>query len=352
MKSLLAGCLFVVAMCSAVFAQEREILLPKPISGAPFHFDDSEDLFGKAYRWFLEGEPEFGADSLKKLVVSAGYNLQAGSYYVVVANFTDNFTQIGMFHDGDSFLSTRMFGLGENNLYYIYISRQQQGASFLSVVATSKASPFEQNFLSFLGLFQSWPIPARAEQLAAAQETWVDVRQFEVPKAYRANSDLSFLVKKDLSDEKFLTANVFDNTSRERWSFGIATAITSINDVDIEIGNDGTIIVKPKPIRDLATFGAINYHFQPVDTKAKTVASSFHLLGGVRFATNFEPLIGVGGGLALGFADIHLFAGYSVEFAQQLKEGFSIGQKITSEVDPFKLKIRGKPRFGLELKFP
>ncbi len=51
--------IFIVSF-SAV-AQDQSILVPKPIDGSPFQYNDSEDLFGKAYRWFLEGEPALGA---------------------------------------------------------------------------------------------------------------------------------------------------------------------------------------------------------------------------------------------------------------------------------------------------
>jgi hypothetical protein len=138
----------------------------------------------------------------------------------------------------------------------------------------------------------------------------------------------------------------------ERWGYGIATGITSINDVDIIIDNNGRIIVKPKPRGDLATFGVINYYFKPVDTKARTLATSFHLLGGFRISRTIEPLLGVGFGIPLGFIDLHLFGGYSVEFAQELESGYEIGDVLEDDVDPFKLKVRGKPRFGIEIRFP
>ena len=46
-------------------AQDRIITVPKAVPGAPFKFEDTEDLFGKAYRWFSEGEVEWAADSLR-----------------------------------------------------------------------------------------------------------------------------------------------------------------------------------------------------------------------------------------------------------------------------------------------
>lgn len=333
-----------------LFAQDKAILIPKQVEGAPFMFDDQEDLFGQAYRWFLEGEVERGANNLREIVANAGYSIDPKSYYVVVANFTDSLSPIGMFHGDDDFLNTRMFGLHPKNLFYIFISREEGAPSFLSVLATAKTAPFYENLPAFLGLFL--PIPPIGGLKIPGQKTWVDVRQFEVPQAYRKNSDLSFLVKKKLSDEQVLASAVFDNTAKERWSFGIATAITSVNDVDITIGNDGTIIVEPKPNLDLATFAVINYHFSPVDTKAKTFGTSFHLLGGIRLANFMEPIAGIGGGVDLGILDLHLFAGVSVEVANELKTGYNIGDTVTKDVDPFKIKLRAKPRFGLEIKFP
>jgi len=333
-----------------VFAQEKTILIPKQVEGAPFMFDDQEDLFGQAYRWFLEGEVERGANNLREIVANAGYSIDPKSYYVVVASFTDSLSPIGMFHGDDDFLNTRMYGLHPNNLFYIFISRKKGAPSFLSVLATAKTAPFYENLPAFLGLFL--PIPPIGTVKIPGQKTWVDVRQFKIPDAYRKNSDLSFLVKKKLSDEHVLASAVFDNTAKERWSFGIATAITSINDVDIKIGNDGTIIVEPKPNLDLATFAVINYHFTPVDTKAKTLGTSFHLLSGIRLANFMEPIAGIGGGVDLGFLDLHLFAGVSVEVANELKAGYNIGDTVTKDVDPFKIKLRAKPRFGIEIKFP
>lgn len=336
-----------------VYSQDRAILIPKQIEGAPFQFEDTEDLFGQAYRWFYEGDIPNAGVTLRKLLTDAGINLLPDAYYVVVANFTDAMTPIGLIHGNDDFLSTRLYGLGEDNLYYIYITRTAGAESFLSVLAATKDSPFMQNLLPFIGLFIPLPVTAAAAAPSpAVKTTWIDVRRFTIPEKFRKFSDLSFIVKKDLSDEKILARAIFDNTSLERWSFGIATAITSIDDVDIIIGNDGRIIVEPKPNLDLATFGVINYHFRGVDTKAKTFGNSLHLLAGARLANFVEPIIGIGGGISLDLIDLHVFAGYSVEFANELKAGFQIGDVVTNEVDPFKLKLRGKPRFGLEIKFP
>ena len=350
-SSLLFVLIIVFLLSNFVMGQVKTILVPKRVEGAPFVYDDQEDLFGQAYRWFLEGEVESGATNLKELVAKAGYSLDPSSYYIVVANFTDSLSPIGMFHGSDGFLNTRMYGLNTQNLFYIFISREEGANSFLSVLATEKTAPFYENFPTFLGLFLPIP-PIGSLEKIPGQNTWVDVRQFEVPKELRKNSDLSFIIKKKLSDEQVLASAVFDNTAKERWSFGIATAITSINDVDITIGSDGRIIVEPKPNLDLATFAVINYHFYPVDTKAKTFGTSIHLLGGIRLANFMEPIAGLGGGFDLGFIDLHLFAGVSVEVANELKDGYVIGQFVSKDVDPFKIKLRPKPRFGLEIKFP
>ena len=350
---LVGGLMLLFAMPN--LAQEKIILVPKPVPDAPFRVVDSEDLFGKAYRWFLEGEPNWAADSLKKLINMTGHPLIAGNYYVVVAHYNENFSPIGLIHEGSDFLDTRFYGLNVDNLFYVFISRTPQAPSFLSVTITEKDSPFLANLPALISLFAPLSTRESVEQQVKSLpsgDTWIDIRRFEIPKKFRKNSDLSFIVKSDLGAEKFLAATTFDNTARERWSYGLAIAITSQDDVDIVVGSDGRIIVRPKPERDLATFAVINYHFSPVDTKAKTFGTSVHAFGGARLAPIVEPIIGIGGGLSLGIIDLHLFVGYSLEFASKLKSGFAIGDTIDEEVDPFKLKVRGKPRFGLEIKFP
>jgi hypothetical protein len=344
-------CLFLASQTGT--AQDKAVLIPKAVANSPFQVDDSEDVFGQAYRWLLEGESATGAEKIKSLITKAGFQMKQDAYYVVVANFTDSFSPIGMFYNSSDFMSTRMYGLKADNLYFIFITRQQDPQTYISVLATSKASPFEENLLPFLSLFiPIIPSSRGVEMEAAGMQTRIDVRQFEIPPTFRKNCDLSFLVKKDLSEEKDLARAVFDNTSRERWSYGIATAITSVDDVDIIVGSDGTIIVNPKPNLDLATFAVVDYHFKPIDTKAKSFGNSFHAMTGIRLVDFIEPIIGVGAGFDLGAFDLALFAGMSVEFANKLDAGYSIGQKVGSEVDPFKLKVRGKPRFGIQVKFP
>jgi len=352
-RKIMATVCCIILAIQISMAQDKAVLFPKPVANSPFKVDDSEDVFGQAYRWFLEGEVQVGAEKIKELVTKTGYQLKPDKYYVVVANFTDSFSPIGMFHNSSDFLSTRMYGLNPDNLYFIFITRQQEPQTYISVLATSKASPFEENLLPFLSLFI--PIIPSTEAVgieSAGLTTVIDIRQFEVPEPFRKHSDLSFIVKKELGEENVLAHAIFDNTSKERWSYGIATAITSVNDVDIIIGDDGTIIVKPKPNLDLATFAVLNYHFKAVDTKAKSFGNSFHLMGGIRLVDFIEPIAGVGAGFDLGFFDLALFAGYSVEFANELQQGYKIGDPVKREEDPFKLKIRGKPRFGIQVKFP
>lgn len=351
MKRIIATLLMTLGVLLLASAQERTILVPKRVAGAPFAFADSADLLGQAWRWFYEGDNRQAISALKAAVTKSGFTLNSNSYYVVVANLTDSLNPMGMFHGSDDFLSTRMFGLDSNNLYYICISRTREAPSFVSTLATAKDSPFLQNLPAFLSLF---PILQQVRPFARdyAETTWVDIRQFNVPKVYQDFSDLSFIVKKTLSDDRIIAQSVFDNTKKEHWSYGIATAITSIEDVDIVVGEDGKIIVRPKPNLDLATFGVINYHFWAVDTKRKTFETSVHLLGGLRIADYLELLIGVGAGVSLDFIDLHLFAGYSVEFANELRVGYKIGDQVATNADPFATAIRGKPRFGLEIKFP
>lgn len=350
-KSVFFSLLIIATLFQSGFAQDRAVLVPKQVAGAPFKLNDGEDLFGQAYRWFYEGDVPNAGATLKKLIAAAGVKIDPNAYYIVVANFTENMSPIGMFHGDGDFLNTRLYGLGENNLYYVFITRTAGAESFLSVLATRKDSPFTESLLPFINLFIPLPLTSAADKPLATPETWVDVRQFEIPETFRAFSDLSFIVKKDLSDEKILARMIFDNTSRERWSFGIATAITSVDDVDIIIGGDGSIIIEPKPNLDLATFGVVNFHFKAIDTKAKSFGNSFHLLAGLRLADHIEPMIGIGGGVSLDLIDLHVFVGYSLEVANELKEGFQIGDVVSQEEDPFDVKLRGKPRFGLEVKF-
>lgn len=331
-----------------LIAQEKEIIIPTPVPGAPFVLDDTEDLFGKAWRFYRDGFGTWAADSLKKLIDQSGFEMQKNNYYVVVANFNPAETVIGMYHENDSFLSSRLYGLKSDSLYYIYISRDDSAKHYLSTVITSKGSYFEENLLNFILLFPF--ISVTKAQVQGENVTYIDVRKFEIPKKFQKYSDISMIVKKDFYDDRFLAQTVLDNSSLEKWSYGIATAITSIDDVDI-IVEGGTIVVRPKPRGDLAAFGVINYNFKAVDTKARSMATSFHLLGGLRIANTIEPILGVGIGLPAGFIDVHLFAGYSVEFANELRDGFQVGDENV-KVDPFKLKIRGKPRFGIEVKFP
>ncbi len=345
--------LIIISYAAISQAQTRSTLVPQPVEGSPFMTDDLNDHFGRAYRWFLEGFSDSAVVNLRQVIVNAGYKMNPKNYYIVVAHFTDSFVPIGMLHEDSDFYDNRMYGLHEKSLYYVFISRTENAPSFLSVLATAKDSPFDRNLPEFLNLFTPLLGGGAAVKLESVDNrTWVDVRNFHVPEAFRKNSDIAFMVKKKLSDEKVLASMVYDNTALERWSFGIAGAVTSTRDLDFVIGEDGTIIVRPKPEADLSAFGVINYHFFPVDTKAKTLETSFHALFGLRLDTILEPIIGIGGGISTGQIDIHLFAGYSFEFANTLKNGYAVGQVLKAGEDPFKLKVRGKPRFGIEFKFP
>ncbi|KAA3613080.1 MAG: hypothetical protein D8M58_12285 [Calditrichaeota bacterium] len=338
-----------ILISSVLSAQDRTILVPRQVPGAPFSYNDQNENFGKAYRWFHEGVIDSAVDNLKNVIANSGYSIDPKAYYVVLAHFSDSFAPIGIIHgEQTDFFNTRLYGLEEENLYYVFISQTENAPSFLSVMATAKNSPFMENLPGFLGLvgLLGQPVALQSNE----NTVWVDVRRFSLPKVYQDFSDLSFLVKKQLSDESPLATIVFDNTAKERWSYGFAMALTSVRDVDLVVGSDGTIIVRPKPEADLAGFAVINYHFQAIDTKAKSFGNSFHLLGGFRLAEIFEPIIGVGGGVSLGIIDLHAFVGYSFEFTNSLKKGFEIGDTVTSDTSPFKSKVRGKPRFGIEIK--
>lgn len=357
MKKALLQCLVVVAFSTLFiykgYAQDKIITVPKSVPGAPFKVTDTDDLFGKAYRWFLDGEVEWAADSLRKLINLSDFKLDEKNYYIVVANFTDEMSPIGLFHNGESFLDTRLYGLTSDSLYYVFISKADSASSFVSTVLTSKASPFEQNLLDFLSLFL--PIPNIPGILAGPSEratVWIDVRQYNIPPAFQKNSDISVLVKQEIASQNFLAKAVFDNTALEHWSFGLATAITSTNDLEFLIGADGTIIVRPLPRGDFAAFGVINYHFKPFDTKAPKLSTSFHLLAGMRIDSDLEPLVGIGFGFPVSVIEVHVFGGASFRFGNKLKSGFQVGQKIEENVDPFSLDVQVQPRYGIEIKFP
>ncbi len=352
MYKFLSTFLLILCFSQSLFAQERTILVPEPLPGSPFNVADKNDLFGQSYRWFIAGDYARAVDSLRQLIIKAGIVLDDKAYYMLVANFTDGLSPIGILHGQDDFFSTRMFGLEEDNLFYIFISRQREGKSFVSLMATAKNSPFVVNLPLFIGLFQPLPFVSAEVTSEEGETTYIDVRRYTVPKAFRKFSDLSILVKSDLANEKVIAKTVFDNTSKERFSYGIATALTNVSDVDLVVGNDGKITVRPKPGLDPAIFAVINFHFKAVDTKMPTFGNSFHLLGGIRLSSHLEPLIGIGGGIDAGAFGLHLFVGYSVEFAQELKNDYVVGDVVSDEKSPFSIKLRGKPRFGIEVKFP
>jgi len=349
-RKIILSAIFIALLAGGnVQAQDQAILVPKPIGWTPMEVDDKGDLFGKAWRFYRDGYTDLASDSLKKLVESTGFTLNKDHYYIVVANFTPSETPIGMFHGDSEFHDTRLYGLESDSLFYIFISRDDSARSYLSTVVTRKSSYFEENLINFISLFPF--ISQVKSQVDSEFRTWIDIRKFEVPKKFRKNCDISVIVKKEFYEDKFLARAKFDNTSLERWSYGIGTAVTTVNDVDFIIDN-GTIVVRPKPKGDLATFGVINFHFKPVDTKASQINPSFHLLGGFRISNTIEPILGLGIGIPVSFVDLHLFAGGSLEIAQEPDSNFKVGDVVTKDVDPFKIKLRPKPRFGLELRFP
>jgi len=349
--------LMMLALSGVLFAQEQVVIIPRPMPGAPIPYVDRDNLFAKAYHLFREGLAPAAIDSLKKLLEAGGVKMDLRNYYVVVANFTDSATPVGLLHEGSAFFNTRLYGLQEAKLYYIFLTRQRRGESFVSTLLTAKDSPLNEALPQFIGLFLPFLSPGMSLSATGADTTWIDMREFEVPAPFQKFSNISVLVKTKLEEERVLATITLDNTSKERWSFGVATAITSVQDVDFNIGDNGVIRIQPKPRGDLANFAVINYNFKPVDTKARTLAASFHLLGGMRLARTIEPMLGIGFGVPVAMIEAHLFAGYSLEFAQELKSGFQVGKSAEdvgkrADEDPFKTKLRGKPRFGLEVKFP
>ncbi len=348
-RLLVSALVLLLALSQFCYGQDKVVVVPKQIAGAPFVVDDNADLFAKSYRFFIEGDVAMAADSLRKLIALSHYKIDPRAYYMVVANFTDKVSPIGLFHEGSGFLDTRFYGLKTDTLYYMFISRTENAPSFVSVLLKSKPTPFEANLPAFLGLF-GLAVPRTLT--TPSRTTWIDVRRFEIPEKFQKASDISVIVKKDLSSDEYLAAAVFDNTLLERWSYGIATAITTINDVVLEVGDNGTIVVRPRPTGDLAVFGVINFHFKAVDTKAPTLASSFHLLGGLRLANFIEPLLGLGFGIPVTGFELHVFGGGSLAFLNELKSGFAIGEPVLQEEHPFKTKVKFYPRLGLEIKFP
>ena len=93
----LTVCLLVFfAVCTGLAqAQDKVVIVPKSIAGAPFVVEDSTDLFAKSYRFFIEGDIEMAADSLRKLIAQSNYQINPKAYYIVVANFTDRVSPIG-----------------------------------------------------------------------------------------------------------------------------------------------------------------------------------------------------------------------------------------------------------------
>ena len=82
---ILCMCLFAAV---DVFSQQRTVLIPGPVGETPYKVDDQEDLFGKAYRWFLEGAVVEGQEQLRLIINKAGVTLDPNAYYIVVAHFS------------------------------------------------------------------------------------------------------------------------------------------------------------------------------------------------------------------------------------------------------------------------
>ncbi|MBN2009609.1 hypothetical protein JW960_09730 [candidate division KSB1 bacterium] len=346
--------LLVIVACLLIgtgssFSQDQVVLIPKSLRMTPYAVNDNADLFGKAWRFYRDGYTDMAADSLRKLVALTGYEIKPNHYYVVVANFTETETAIGMFHGDDSFNNNRLYGLKSDSLFYVFISREDSASTYLSTMVTRKDSYFQQVLPYFITLF---PFISQVQAVEQSEYlTWVDIRKFEIPKNFQENCDISMVIKRDFYRDEIMARIILDNTSLEKWSYGIATGITNVDDVDIII-DGGKAVIRPKPRGDLATFGVINYHPKPIDTKARTIASSFHLLGGLRISNTIEPIIGAGIGVPTNIIDVHFFTGFSLEFANELKNGYHVGDTIDSNVEPFQLKLRGKFRFGLEVRFP
>ena len=83
-KIMLLSLLTLLLLNITSFAQDRVVLVPKKVSNSPYVIDDSQDLFGKAWRFYRDGFTDMAADSLKKLIELFGYNLKKNNYYIVV----------------------------------------------------------------------------------------------------------------------------------------------------------------------------------------------------------------------------------------------------------------------------
>jgi len=342
--------LFILCTISTIFSQERMILIPEKVANSELTYIDSTNTFRNMIIFLEDGDVKNAADSLKKVLVDAGLNIKKNFYYIVVVNYDKKHNIIGMFHKNNSFLSTRLYGLKSDSLYYVFVTDDSTMETSISAIVTRKESNFSKNLSGFLSLFQLGDIFSVKPMEFRERKAFISIRKFDVPQKFQKYCDIT-VVAKDESKNKELVRSIFDNTSLERWSYGIATAVTNVNDIDYDI-EDGAVTIKPKPKGDLASFGVINYHFKPVDTKSRTFSSSVHLLGGLRVSTTIEPILGIGAGVPVSLINLHFFAGYSLEFAQILKEGIKVGEIVKSSTDPFKLKVRGKPRFGVEVNFP
>ena len=120
MKALLL--LIIISMMlsvGAAISQDQAILVPKTTRWTAYEMDDKADLFGKSWRFYREGFTNQAADSLKKLIKQTGFQMKPQHYYIVVADFTESETAIGMFHGDESFSDTRLYRLSSDSLYYM-----------------------------------------------------------------------------------------------------------------------------------------------------------------------------------------------------------------------------------------
>jgi len=344
----------ILFICSLVTfpaqGQERMILVPQTVEQSELIYYDRDHVFRNMIIFLEDGDVENAADSLKRVLIEAGLEMRKNFYYIVVVNYYSTKNIIGMFHGDASFQDTRLYGLQSDSLYYVFVSDDSTMESSVSAIVTRKDSNFSKNLSEFISLFQLGGVLGVKAMALEEMRAYISVRKFDVPRKFQKNCDITIVAKNEKKNKELARA-IFDNSSRERWSYGVASAVTHINDVDYEIDN-GAVTIRPKPKGDLATFGVINYHFKAVDTKSKSFSTSIHLLGGLRTSTTIEPLLGVGGGIPFPYINLHLFVGYSFEFAQILKKGIQVGDLITTNQDPFKLNVRAKPRFGIEIQFP
>ena len=70
-KHLVGLLVLLMAVGSLLHGQDQAILVPKAVPGAPLVVDDSQDLFGKAWRFYREGHTGKSAGFLRDLIKEA-----------------------------------------------------------------------------------------------------------------------------------------------------------------------------------------------------------------------------------------------------------------------------------------